>query len=90
MLLSDSGSLQLASSLAAELQTTRTKSKSMNVKAYLKQKRSDRRNENVEQNENKYQQVFKVPNILTKWETVPNIQFKMGISSNVNTKINHK
>jgi len=66
MLLSDSGSLQLASSLAAELQTTRTKSKSMNVKAYLKRKRSDCRNENVEQNENKYQQVFKVPNILTK------------------------
>ncbi|KAL3856301.1 hypothetical protein ACJMK2_011071 [Sinanodonta woodiana] len=89
-LLSDSGQLQMASTLAAELQTTRTKSNSMNVKAYLKQKRSDGRKENVEPNENKQQQVFKVPNIHTKWETVPNIQFKMGISSNVNTNINHK
>ena len=62
----------------------------MNDKAYLKQKRSDRRNENVDPNENKYQQVFKVPNIPTKWETVPNIQFKMGISSNFNTNMNHK
>ncbi|KAL3856319.1 hypothetical protein ACJMK2_011090 [Sinanodonta woodiana] len=89
-LLSDSGQLQMASTLAAELQTTRTKSNSMNVKAYLKQKRSEGRKENVEPNENKQQQVFKVPNIHTKWETVPNIQFKMGISSNVNTNINHK
>jgi cyclin T len=73
-----------------KLQSQQQSRTSMNVKACLKQKKSDHRNENVEPNENKYQQGFKAPNIPTKWETVPNIQFKMGISSNVNTNINHK
>lgn len=73
-----------------KLQSQQQSRTSMNGNACLKQKRSDHRNENVEPNENKYQQGFKAPSIPTKWETVPNIQFKMGISSNVNTNINHK